>query len=107
MQLKDAKPGTVVNFTYKQPVSGPDKRYLAKVLSAKTLTKEEIDSLYARSDYRRHDGDFSRSETLVTCRLPGGQTRNFYAERTEDCVAPSLGRVMFLLKDAVGRILQW
>lgn len=107
MQLKDAEVGDIVNFTYRQPYSGGAKRFLAKVVSARTLTQEDIDRIRSRSDYRKEDHAFERSSTLVTCTLPGGDTRNFYAERTTDCHAPTMGETMFRIQDAIMRCIRW
>jgi hypothetical protein len=107
MELKDTQPGDIVNFTYKQPCSGSSKRYLAKVISVRKLTQEEIIELTSSSDYRRYDGEFSRTETLVSCNLPGGKSRSFYAERSEACVKPPMGNVMYPIKDAIARVTGW
>lgn len=107
MELKEAEPGDIVNFTYKQPCSGPGKRYLAKVVGVRKLTREEILHLTSKSDYRAYDDEFVRTETLVTCTLPGGASRNFYAERSERCVKPAMGNIMYPIKDAIARAIGW
>lgn len=94
--LQNAKPGEVYNFEYLQPMSGASRRYLAKVLSIRKFTDDDISDLYARSDYRKWDGDFGRTHTLVTCMTPDGQVRNFYAERTDSCKKSLLGKLLFL-----------
>lgn len=107
MKLKEAEPGDIVNFTYKQPLSGSGKRYLAKVVGVRKLTMEEIAEIASKSDYRAGDSEFHRTETLVTCTLPGGVSRNFYAERSEGCVRPPMGNIMYPIKDAIARVTGW
>lgn len=107
MELKDAEPGEIVNFTYKQPFSGPNKRYLAKIVGVRKLTQDEIMEIARKSDYRLLDDEFKRTETLVTCTLPGGKSRNFYAERSECCVKPPMGNLMYPIKDAIARVTGW
>ena len=107
MELKEASPGDVVNFSYKQPYAGTNQRYLAKVLRVRRLSQEEIENIAAKSEYRRGDGEFVRTETLVTCKVPGGETRNFYAERTESCSKPKMGQVMYTIQDLVARATRW
>lgn len=107
MDLKDASVGDVVNFTYRQPQSGTHKRYLAKVEDVRNLSHEEIVQINSRSLYRKYDPEFERTCTLVTCSMPGGHTRNFYAERTEDCSKPSMGCVMYAIQDVIERIKPW
>lgn len=107
MELKDASPGEVVNFVYKQPHTGAPKRVLARVDSKRSLDETEILRLNRTSDYREHDPEFKRTGTLVTCTLPGGRGRNFYAERSESCRKPTMGPAMFLVQDAIARIAGW
>jgi len=95
MNLKEAKVGRVYNFDYKQPVSGETRRKLAKVVAIKSLTQNDIDRLEAQSLYRKHDSEFVRTETIVTCEMPNGEHRNFYAERTENCCSSILLSLMF------------
>lgn len=87
--------GTVYNFRYLQPVTGTYERYLAKVINIRRLTNFEIDSLNFHSDYRLHDKEFIRTNTLVTCELPNGDIRNFYAERVQDCYKSIFGRLLY------------
>jgi hypothetical protein len=107
MELNNATVGEVVNFTYRQPVSGTARRFLAKVVEIKTLSPEEIKRMDGVSDYRRSDPEFKRTPTLVTCSLPGGQVRNFYAERTESCVRPIMGRISYTIQDIIARRMGW
>lgn len=107
MLLKEAEPGDIVNFSYKQPYSGSEKRYLAKVALVRKLTPDEILAIDARSDYREDDPAFVRTETLVTCTLPGGNSRNFYAERSEECVKPQMGHIMYPIQDVIARAMGW
>lgn len=107
MQLKHAQPGDIVNFTYKQPQSGDHKRHLARVRNVRKLGPDEIARLYAESRYREGDTNFVRTETLVTCTLPGGVTRNFYAERAESCTMPMMGEAMYAIRDIIARVSPW
>ena len=107
MELKDAEVGDVVNFRYKQPVSGPSKRFLAKVVAVRNLTPEEVANISSQSKYRRGDSEFHRTLTLVTCDLPGGKVRNFYAERSERCAKPFMGHASFMIQDAIARSIGW
>jgi hypothetical protein len=107
MELKEALPGDIVNFSYKQPYSGPSKRYLARVVEVRNLTPEEISRIAAKSDWRRGDQQFVRTDTLVTCTLPGGHSRNFYAERSESCIKPSMGHLMYPIQDLIARAIGW
>jgi hypothetical protein len=107
MELKEALPGEIVNFTYKQPYSGEPKRHLARVQSVRKLDLAEIIRLGKSSKYREYDQEFVRTETLVTCTLPGGITRAFYAERAESCVRPNMGEVMYRVMDIAKRVCPW
>ena len=107
MELNEATVGEVVNFIYRQPVSGTDKRFLVKVVEIRKLSPEEIQRIDWDSDYRRSDPEFKRTSTLVTCSLPGGHVRNFYAERTESCVRPFMGRISYAIQDFVARRMGW
>ena len=93
--LSNSSIGSVYNFRYLQPVTGTYERYLAKVINVRRFTKFELDCLNFHSDYRVHDKDFHRSNTLVTCVLPNGDIRNFYAERVEDCYRSIFGRLLY------------
>jgi hypothetical protein len=107
MELKDSKLGEVVNFTYRQPVSGTARRFLAKVMEIKGLSPEEIKRMDGVSEYRRSDPEFKRTPTLITCSLPGGHVRNFYAERTESCVKPIMGKISYTIQDIIARRMGW
>jgi hypothetical protein len=92
--LSSASLGEVYNFHYLQPLTGEYERYLAKVISKRDM-KEQIGYLNATSNYRRHDSEFQRSNTLVTCELSNGEIRNFYAERVRDCYRSIFGRLLY------------
>ena len=92
--LSSANLGEVYNFHYLQPLTGEYERYLAKVISKRDM-KKQIDYLNATSNYRRHDSQFERSNTLVTCELSNGEIRNFYAERVRDCYRSIFGRLLY------------
>jgi hypothetical protein len=93
--LSSAKIGEVYNFVYEQPAKGDPERYLAKVLDVCTLDSHSIRRLNARSAYRRNDPQFMRTSHLVTCKMPNGSVRNFYAERTKNCRKPLLAGTLF------------
>lgn len=95
--LSKAKVGRVYNFDYVQPSSGETRRHLAKVVGVRKLTEEDIRNLDVQSKYRKYDSEFVRTETIVTCKMPDGKYRNFYAERTENCRRSILGTVLFLM----------
>lgn len=93
--LNNAKIGEVYNFSYEQPVTGYPERYLAKVVDVHTLDQHSINRLNARSNYRKHDPEFVRTNHLITCSMPDGSVRNFYAERTKNCRRPLLAGALF------------
>ncbi len=86
--------GTVYNFRYLQPLTGTYERYLVKVIAKRDM-KDYIHRLNVMSDYRIFDKNFKRTNTLVTCMLPNGDIRNFYAERVEDCYKSIFGRLLY------------
>jgi len=86
--------GEVYNFYYLQPLTGTYERYLAKVIAKRDM-KDYIHRLNVLSDYRLHDKDFIRTNTLVTCELSNGDIRNFYAERVKDCYRSIFGRLLY------------
>lgn len=93
--LASADIGDVYNFRYWQPVKGEYERYLAKIVGIRRLDKFELGRLDMTSDYRRYDKEFKRSPTLVTCEMGNGEYRQFYAERSDMCRRPLLGRLLF------------
>ena len=83
--LSTAQPGEIFTFDYEQPYHGETKRILAKVVEpVYTLDDLSIKNLNRRSTYRRNDPVFHRTRHLVTCQMPNGEVRNFYAERTKN-----------------------
>lgn len=102
--LTSAKVGEVYNFDYEQPYHGDPKRVLAKVIEpVHTLDDFQIRRLNAHSAYRRNDPQFKRTKHIVTCEMPNGEIRNFYAERTKN-----VRRAMFsnrLFRNAVASML--
>jgi hypothetical protein len=96
--MNDAKVGDVLNFEYEQPKTGERPRYMAKILSIKTLSKQELQRLNARSKYRASDDEFIRTPRLVTARTADGRIRNFYAERTVRVRRPLFGKILFRVK---------
>jgi hypothetical protein len=93
--LGTAAPGEVYNFIYEQPYNGDPERYLAKVLEVHTLDDNSIRRLNVRSRYRANDPQFQRTRHLVTCEMPNGTVRNFYAERTTNVRKPIGGKALF------------
>lgn len=93
--LASAKAGDVFNFVYEQPAKGDPERYLAKVLDTYTLDDASIRRLNTRSAYRRNDPQFIRTNHLVTCKMPNGSVRNFYAERCTKVRRPLLAGALF------------
>lgn len=94
--LTTAKVGEVYNFDYEQPHHGEPKRVLAKVIEpVHTLDDFQIRRLNARSGYRRNDPNFVRTKHIVTCEMPNGEIRNFYAERTKNVRRTLLGNRFF------------
>lgn len=87
--LADAKVGQVFNFEYLQPLNGEPERYLAKVIEpVATLDESWIKLMNRRSNYRRNDPSFKRTNHLVTCKTVDGNIRQFYAERVVNCRRP-------------------
>jgi hypothetical protein len=93
--LNAAKVGDVFNFEYLQPNNGEPERFLVKVVGVSTLTNEQINKLNARSNYRRYDPVFQRTNHLITGQSADGKIRNFYAERVVNCRRPLLGSTLF------------
>lgn len=92
--LSNSSIGSVYNFRYLQPVTGTYERYLVKVIAKRDM-KDYIHRLNVMSDYRIFDKNFKRTNTLVTCMLPNGDIRNFYAERVQDCYRSLFGRLLY------------
>ena len=87
--LADAKVGQVFNFEYLQPLNGEPERYLAKVIEpVSTVDDSWIKIMNRRSNYRRNDPNFKRTNHLVTCKTVDGKIRNFYCERAINCRRP-------------------
>lgn len=87
--LADAQVGQVFNFEYLQPLHGEPERYLAKVIEpVATLDESWIKLMDRRSNYRRNDPNFKRTNHLVTCKTADGKIRNFYCERVINCRRP-------------------
>lgn len=83
--LSTARPGEVYSFDYEQPLHGEPKRFFAKVVEpVYTLDDNAIRRLNTRSGYRTNDPQFKRTRHLVTCEMPNGEVRQFYAERTKN-----------------------
>ncbi len=95
MSLSNAVPGEVYNFVYEQPLKGDPERYMAKVISVHELDQNTINRLNRNSRYRKYDPLFCRTGHLVTCAMPNGETRNFYAERVKNCRMPLAGKLLF------------
>lgn len=94
--LSSARVGEVYNFEYEQPYHGDPKRVLAKVIEpVHALNDFEIRRLNAHSAYRRNDPIFARTKHLVTCEMPNGEIRNFYAERAKNVRRSVIGGRFF------------
>jgi hypothetical protein len=93
--LTEAKVGQVFNFEYLQPLNGKPERYLAKVIEpVATLDESWIKLMNRRSNYRRNDPNFKRTNHLVTCETADGNIRQFYCERVVNCRRPLLAGLM-------------
>jgi len=94
--LTNARVGEVYNFDYEQPLHGDHKRILAKVIEpVYTLEDSTIRRLNRVSYYRRNDPVFNRTKHLVTCEMPNGDVRQFYAERAKNVRRSVLGGQLF------------
>ena len=94
-ELCNAKTGEVYNFEYMQPLHGDHKRVLARVIESPVrLDDKTIASMNARSNYRRNDPVFQRTNHLVTCKTVDGNIRQFYCERVKNCRKPLFGSVV-------------
>ena len=93
--LSSARVGEFYNFEYLQPNTGECDRFLVKVVGVSRLTNEQISKLNARSNYRRYDSAFQRTNHLITGQSADGKIRNFYAERTVNCRRPVLAGAVF------------
>lgn len=93
--LCEAKVGEVYNFDYLQPLNGESKRWMAKVVEPVcSLDDNTISRMNARSNYRRNDPKFQRTNHLVTCETKDGQVRQFYCERAVNCRKPLFGSLI-------------
>lgn len=92
--LVDSTVGSVYNFRYFQPLTGTHDRVLAKVVRKYDLGSY-INVLNRNSKYRKYDSSFQRTNTLVTCVLPDGSIRNFYAERCSNCKKSLFGKLLY------------
>lgn len=93
--LANAEVGKIYNFNYEQPYGGETKRHLAKVVRVKKLRDSDIMRINLSSNYRAGDSQFFRTKTIVTCQMPDGEYRNFYAERTDNCRRSSVVNLLF------------
>lgn len=101
--LSKAAVGDIYSFDYKQPHGGETHRHLAEIVAVRKLTESDIKRLESESDWRRGDPLFKRTETIVTCKMPDGGYRSFYAERTENCWSSLLG--WFLFRTGLARLV--
>jgi len=93
--LCNAKVGQIYNFEYMQPLNGTPERYRAKVIEPVCrLDDNTIARMNARSNYRRNDTNFQRTNHLVTCQMADGNIRQFYCERVVNCRRPLLAAWM-------------
>ena len=92
--LADAKVGQIFNFEYLQPLNGEPERYLAKVIEpVSTVDDTWIKIMNRRSNYRRNDPNFKRTNHFVTCKTVDGKIRQFYCERAINCRRPLLANL--------------
>jgi len=91
----NAKPNSVYNFDYIQPLSGTRERFLAKVVSNESWTNDEIENLNVRSRYRKYDSMFARKGRLVNCVMPNGEYRRFWSDRVENCKLVPVGGILY------------
>jgi hypothetical protein len=88
--------GDVYHFEYEQPLNGGRKRYFAKVIEpVYTLNDNWINTLNKRSNYRKYDSNFQRTNHIVTCKTRDGNIRQFYCERITNCKQPIFGKLLF------------
>lgn len=100
--LSNARVGDVYNFDYEQPLHGEHKRILAKVIEpVYTLEDSTIKRLNRISYYRRNDPLFKRTSHLVTCEMPNGDVRQFYAERASNVRRSALGGQLFKIAASI------
>ena len=94
--LTNARVGEVYNFDYEQPLHGEHKRILARVVEpVYTLQDSTIKRLNRISYYRKNDPSFQRTKHLVTCEMPNGDVRQFYAERASNVRRSVIGNQLF------------
>lgn len=94
--LSHANVGDVFDFDYEQPLHGEPKRVLAQVIEpVATLDDSWIKIMNRRSRYRRNDPLFHRTNHLVTCKMPNGDIRQFYAERATNVRRSLFGKNLF------------
>lgn len=94
--LIHASVGEVYNFDYKQPHHGESRRIMARVVEpVYTLSDSMIRKLNRNSYYRRNDPNFERTKHLVTCEMPNGDVRQFYAERASNVKRSAFGGRLF------------
>lgn len=92
--LVDSTVGSVYSFRYFQPLTGSYDIVLAKVVGKQDM-KDYIACLNRNSKYRQYDNSFLRTNTLVTCVLPNGSIRNYYAERADNCKKYFFGKLLY------------
>lgn len=92
--LVDSTVGSVYSFRYFQPLTGSYDIVLAKVVGKQDM-KDYIACLNRNSKYRQYDRSFLRTNTLVTCVLPNGSIRNYYAERADNCKKYFFGKLLY------------
>lgn len=85
--------GDVYHFEYEQPLNGERKRYFARVIEpVYTIHDNWLNILNKRSNYRKNDSNFKRTNHIVTCKTGDGKIRQFYCERIKNCKKPLLGK---------------
>jgi hypothetical protein len=95
VSFANAKPNSVYNFDYIQPVTGGIERFLVKVVSNEKWTEDEIWKLDIRSDYRSGDCLFRRGGHLVNCVMPNGEYRRFWTDSVINCRKVPVGGMLY------------
>ena len=89
--LCEAKIGETYSFDYLQPLNGERRRWKATVVEPVVhFDKQTLAKMNSRSNYRKNDPEFKRTNHLVTCETQDGEYRQFYCERAVNCRKPLL-----------------
>ena len=75
--------GTVCQFDYRQPLTGEVRRCNVTVVGRSKIDPGWTRATNRKSNYRKYDKDFKRTQTLLMCVTNDG-FRQFYAERASN-----------------------